>query len=175
MLPCTPRVLVRAMRRAAGARAAAQTARRVPRPGSSPPRAAAHTDEAGSSVSATTWRLNASGQFRRFAKRAARLVSTKPLVDTSSAAVRLRHHGANPRFAAGALHRALTPLVLLLQHTRLLRMASLLKSEPLSSDIGQHPEPLQLAQCGHVVQLSVRGLTLRHRSALVCSGQEASS
>src|SRR5437763_3043422 len=108
MLPCTPRVLVRAMRRAAGARAAAQSARRVPRPGSSPPRAAADTDDPGSSVSATTWRLNASGQFRRFAKRAARLVSTKPLVDTSSAAVRLRHHGANPRFAAGALHRALT-------------------------------------------------------------------
>jgi hypothetical protein len=79
--------LARAMRRAAGARAAAQTARRVPPPGSSPPPAAAHTDEPGSSVSATTWRLNASGQFRRFAKRAARLVSTEPLVDTSSAAV----------------------------------------------------------------------------------------
>jgi len=53
-------------------------------------RATIETDEPGSSVSATTWRLNASGQFRRFPTRGVRLVSTNPLVDTSFAAARMR-------------------------------------------------------------------------------------
>src|SRR5439155_8883879 len=69
-------------------------------------RATIDTDDPASSVSATIWRLSASGHSRRLTDRDC-LVSTMALANTSFAAAVMPHHGAHPRSAAGAPHRAL--------------------------------------------------------------------
>ena len=67
-------------------------------------RATIDTDAPGTCVSATIWRFNASEYCRRFGC----LVSTKPVVDTSSACSPSVDHCANPPSAAGAPPRVLT-------------------------------------------------------------------
>jgi hypothetical protein len=58
-----------------------------------------------SSVSATIRRFNASGHCRRLPTLRRRLVSTKPVVDTSVAIAAMPNHRAKRRSAAGILHR----------------------------------------------------------------------
>src|SRR5262249_11474825 len=73
-------------------------------------RATIETDAPGSSVSPTIRRFNTSGHCRRRPVLRRRLVSTKPIADTSVAVAAMPNHRAKRRSAAGALHRVLTTM-----------------------------------------------------------------